>query len=329
MTTYAVVDSGTTTTRVRLWRDGAQVWSGSRSAGARDTAVDGNNAKLRAALRELLADATSAAGGAPDGIVCSGMITSNMGLWEVPHLVAPAGSDDIARGVVQQAFPELSPIPFSFVPGVKTRPASLSLTNLAEADVLRGEEAEIVGLRAWLGLTENAVFLHLGSHHKAIDVDAEGRILASRTAITGELLAAVRGHTILKSSVEELEGLDLDMDAAMAGAEATRRHGLGRASFLVRVGEQIAGLDKVTMTSYLVGALAQVDLPLLEGSAWGVANPAPVVLYGGGHFHQVLVALIEGTGREVRTVDPEAADAAAVRGALALFERSRELGVAR
>src|SRR5690606_24295472 len=146
------------------------------------------------------------------------------------------------------------------------------------------------------------------------DVDAEGRILASRTAITGELLAAVRGHTILKSSVEDLEALDLDMDAAMAGAEAARQHGVGRASFLVRVGEQIAGFDKATMTSFLVGVLAQVDLPLLEGSAWGSASPAPVVLYGGGHFHRVLVALIEGTGRDVRIVQPEVADAAAAHG---------------
>ena len=97
----------------------------------------------------------------------------------------------------------------------------------------------------------------------------------------------------------------------------------------MRVGEQIAGFDKAMMTSFLVGVLAQVDLPLLEGSAWGPGSRAPVVLYGGGHFHQVLVALIEGTGREVRTVEPEAADAAAVRGAVALFERSRELGVAR
>src|SRR5690606_135308 len=83
---------------------------------------------------------------------------------------------------------------------------------------------------------------------------------------------------------------------------AARQHGVGRASFLVRVGEQIAGFDKATMTSFLVGVLAQVDLPLLEGSAWGSASPAPVVLYGGGHFHRVLVALIEGTGRDVRSV---------------------------
>lgn len=329
MSTYAVVDSGTTTTRVRIWRDGTQVWSGSRAAGARDTAVDGNNAKLRAALRELLAEATNSAGCAPTTIVCSGMITSNMGLWDVPHLVAPVGPDDIARGIVQRSFPELSQVPFSFIPGVKTLPDSLSLANLAQADVLRGEEAEIVGLRTWMRLSENAVFLHLGSHHKAIDVDADGRILASRTAITGELLAAVRSHTILKSSVEELEGLELDMHAAMAGAEAARQHGVGRASFLVRVGEQIAGFDKATMTSYLVGVLAQIDLPLLEGSAWGTSRIAPVVLYGGGHFHQVLVALIEEAGRDVRTVEPETADAAAARGAMALFERSRELGVAR
>src|SRR5690606_26440020 len=84
---YAVVDSGTTTTRLRLWRGGAVTWSGSRAAGAKDTAVDGNTAKVEAALAELLEQCDIE----PEAIVCSGMITSNMGLFELPHLPAPAG----------------------------------------------------------------------------------------------------------------------------------------------------------------------------------------------------------------------------------------------
>ena len=79
-TTYAVVDSGTTTTRVRIWRGGEVVWSANRQVGAKDTAVDGNTAKVAAALRELLAAATAETGAEPAAIICSGMITSNMGL---------------------------------------------------------------------------------------------------------------------------------------------------------------------------------------------------------------------------------------------------------
>jgi len=45
---YLVVDSGTTTTRVRLVRGRAVVRSQTREVGARDTAIDRNSRRLRA-----------------------------------------------------------------------------------------------------------------------------------------------------------------------------------------------------------------------------------------------------------------------------------------
>lgn len=313
-TCYALVDSGTTTTRVRIWQGGQVVWSESRAVGAKDTAVDGSTARVTAALRELL-DASRAK---PDAIICSGMITSNMGLFELPHLPAPASPLQIARGMVQRHFPEISDVPLTFVPGVKTLPGEGGLTGLPSGDVLRGEEAEIAGLRRALGITEQSVFLHIGSHHKAIDVSADGSILASRTAITGELLAAVIGQTILKSSVVPLDAVEpLDMTAVRAGWKAALEHGFGRALFLVRVGEQLGAQSRETMTSYLLGVLASLDLPLLEG----VASGAPVVVYGIGSFPRILGALLPERGyTAVSVVENDVADVAAAAGAVELFE---------
>ncbi len=313
---YALVDSGTTTTRVRIWRDGRVVWSESRSVGAKDTAVDGSTARVAAALRELL----DASGAEPGAIICSGMITSNMGLFELPHLSAPASPEDIARGMVQRHLPEISDMPLTFVPGVKTLPGPDGLAGLPSGDVLRGEEAEIAGLRHELGLNQASVFLHIGSHHKAIDVGADGSILASRTAITGELLAAVAGQTILRSSVVPLEQVDassLDITAVRAGWDAAREHGFGRALFLVRVGEQLAGRSREAMTSYLLGVLASLDLPLLAG----VAPTTPVIVYGSGAFPRILGEVLPERGYAgVRVVAPEVADMAAAAGAVRLFE---------
>ena len=321
MSGYAVVDSGTTTTRLRLWQDGAVRWSGSVSAGARDTAITGDARAIREAVADLLARVTSETGERPTAIICSGMITSNLGLFEVPHLAAPAGPDELAEGIVHTTIEGVGAV--SFIPGVKTLGAGLTLDTLAAGDVLRGEEAEVTGLRAQLGLTEPATFVHFGSHHKAVDVDAAGRITASRTAVTGELLAATSEHTILRSSVVPLTDLTLDLEAMHAGARATREHGLGRALFLVRVGEQLAGLARERVTSFLIGALAALDTPLLPPPSAG----ATIVLYGHGAFPEALAALLAADGYDhVIRVDGEASDRASVEGAVALYERARGKG---
>jgi len=315
--TYAVVDSGTTRTRVRVWQGGAVTWTGDREAGARDTAIEGHTGRIRAALRELLAEARSATGATPRAAICSGMITSNLGLHEVPHLPAPAGPDELAAGIVEVRFDDAADVPFAFVPGVKTPPAARDVAGLETGDVLRGEEAEVVGLRDRLGIATAATYLHFGSHHKAVEVDADGRITASRTAITGELLAAITEHTILKSSTVPLAGLDPDPAAVTAGARAAREHGVGRAAFLVRVGEHLAGIPREHMTAYLIGALAALDLPLLAGGD----TAAPIVLYGHGVFPGVLTQLLADGTRPIVRVDGATADLAAVVGAVALYER--------
>jgi 2-dehydro-3-deoxygalactonokinase len=323
VTTLVVIDSGTSRTRARLWTGAHVGWTGERPVGARDTAIDGHNAKLRVAITELLAELLASAAVRPEAAVCSGMITSNNGLLEVPHLSAPAGPDQLARGLVRQEFPEIASIPFHFVRGVKTLPRLGDPLGLAAGDVLRGEEAEAIGLRELTGLQGPLALVHFGSHHKVVEVAADGTILRSRTAITGELLAAVSEHTILRSSLEA--GLPERPDPEMwrAGLALARTQGLGRALFLVRVGEQIGGRSKFEMTSFLLGALLSQDLPLLEDARRGGAR---VVLYGGGVFPGLLKEALEDEGwSDVALVSGEQAELAAVIGAARLYERWKEL----
>lgn len=323
MSTLAVIDSGTTRSRARLWAGGDLRWTGERPVGARDSAQDGSNRRLRVAIGELLAELTAAAGGQPEAAVCSGMITSNNGLVEVPHLVAPASPDQIARALVRHDIPEVAPVPFYFVPGVKTLPRQGDPLGLAEGDVLRGEEAEVVGLRELTGLKGPLALVHFGSHHKLVEVGADGTIRRSRTALTGELLAAVREHTILKSSLEPRIPDSPDPEHWRAGLALARSQGLGRALFLVRVGEQIGGRSKAEMTAFLLGAMLAADLPLLEDAR---SSGATVVLYGSGVFPDLLrSALFDEGWTGVHLVPREQADLAAVIGAVRLYERWKEL----
>lgn len=306
---YAVVDSGTTNTRVRLWEGRGVTRSLTRSAGARDTAVDGHNGKIRQALQEMLAEL-----GGVEAVICSGMITSAGGLLEVPHIPAPAGIAELARAVVRRDFPDIAATPFYFVPGIKTLDP-----GLLDADIMRGEEAEAIGLRELLRLSGPALLLHCGSHHKVLALDGDGRLAYSRTAITGELLAAVASQTVLKSSLAPLDELVADAAMWRLGLRAAEEQGLGRALFLVRVADVLAGRSPAEATSFLLGALMSQDLPLLATAE----QHAQVIIYGKGHFPGLLHSCLSERGRSAQVVPEEMVEVAAAVGAVRIYEHGR------
>ena len=208
-------------------------------------------------------------------------------------------------------------------------PAGFTCVKLSETLAPSQANPDFVVPQAFDGMAAFPVGrqrVRLVRNHEIRDPVSRARPLDPRAydALAGELLAAVTGQTILKSSIVSLGGLQLDLDAAVAGAEAAREQGLGRALFLVRVGEQLAGHSKDSMTSYLLGVLASQDLPLVRPAA----PDTPIVLYGGGAFVSILDSMMRAEGfSEVRVVERETAEDAAVQGAVRIFERARALGV--
>jgi 2-dehydro-3-deoxygalactonokinase len=315
---YLVVDAGTSRTRVRLWRDGAVRDELDEQVGAKDVALAGGPAPIADALRRLIATLRARHGDDVRAVVCSGMITSNVGLVEVPHATAPISLDELGRHIVRHDVAAVTDLPTYFVPGVKTVGTAGGWDGLPAFDVMRGEEVEIAGLLATLDLTLPLAFFHCGSHHKLIELSAGGVVERSVTAITGELLAAIRGSTILASSLVPLDDFVPDPAAVAAGLRHGRTLGLGRAAFLVRVGQTIAGFEAAAVTSFLLGALAALDLQLIEHE---LAASTPLVIYGGGLFPAILRdALLAEGGRDVRVVGTEASHHAAVVGTVRLLE---------
>ena len=310
----ALVDSGTTRTRLRVWDGQAVVFRAERPVGAGDVARSGGPAVLLAALAELLAEARTT--WAVEALVCSGMITSEAGLMAVAHVNAPADAAALAGGVVRADFPELAGVPCYFIPGVRTLAQTLNRQppgwdTLDEADVMRGEEVQVLGLRETLRLGGSALFLSLGSHHKLVWTSASGEIVRSRTALTGELLAAVASHTLLSSSVGTVaEWPTPRPELWRSGLEAARQHGLGRALFLVRLGQLTLGAGSDELSAYMQGAAASLTLELLPA-----ANAQPLILFGSG----ALALLAEEVGRlgwsTVRLISPQAAETASIVGA--------------
>ena len=183
----------------------------------------------------------------------------------VPHVPAPAGLDELARGVAVVSLPEVAAMPIYVVPGVRT-PAVDGPDGWFEADVMRGEECETQG--AFTAMTAEgrigpghwSVFLWPGSHTKLVEVDPSGRITRSHTTLAGEFLQAASRHTILAASLPEAMPDDPDPDAAAAGARAVEREGLGRAAFLVRIAALTGSLDARSRASFWIGASVAADV---------------------------------------------------------------------
>ena len=273
------VDTGTTNSRVWLMRGDEILAKADAHVGVRDTAKDGSPVRLRSALRELIENVRTKSEALPVCVAAAGMITSSLGLAEVPHLAAPAGIAELAAATRSHNFPDVTDLPVWLVPGVKSGQMPCELPTAAVADLMRGEETLCAGL-VLTGLAKTpATVLNLGSHWKAIRLDAEGRIAASVTSLAGELVYAAQTQTILASAVPHERLTEVNFDWLEAGMRQQRQAGLSRALFCVRLLEQSKQGSAEDRLNFLIGAFIADDLDAL--SARGVLSDSVVIVGSG------------------------------------------------
>ena len=277
------VEMGTTNTRVWLVRGNEVLGRASASVGARDTARDGSDMRIRKALRDLIKQVRTAKGEAslvrPTGVIAAGMITSPLGLAEVPHVAAPAGKCEIGARVRRDFFPDITELPVFLVPGVRSGSAKSDPQGIGESDVMRGEETLCVGLLKLGLLKAGGTLLNLGSHWKAITVDNDGRVATSVTSMSGELIHAAQSQTILASALTQGRPEKLSEEWIEAGMREQRRSGLSRALFCVRLLEQRNECTPDDRFAFLIGAFVVSDLDSLVKQGLLTSN-RPVVITG-------------------------------------------------
>lgn len=308
MSTYLCVDGGTTNTRVHLMRDGVLVDTVRISLGARAGISDKD--ALRLALREQIAALLHRNSLSETDVRCilaSGMLTSEFGLYPVDHIPAPAGICELHRGLVQAELPDISPLPFVFVPGVKIRGGSYR-----ETDVMRGEETELMGISRSVS---DCVFVLPGSHAKVIRTDEEGRITDFSTLLSGEMAAALSSHTILAGAVD-LSCPTISREYLLLGCEDAGTMGLNRTLFKTRILKTQYNRSPEETYSYFLGAVLYGDLAeILRFRA------KTVILGGRASLKHALSILLEANSAcFVITLDDTDADTAVARGMVRIFE---------
>ncbi|AYD03539.1 2-dehydro-3-deoxygalactonokinase [Neorhizobium sp. NCHU2750] len=291
----ATLDTGTTNTRVIVWRDGSPVAEAGRPVGVRDTAITGSTNKLKAAVGEALSEALSSANVSPGEdrlYLGSGMITSNAGLCEIPHLAAPAGKNELAAGMRSIELPGVADRPIWFIPGVKNRAGAISLQDCDMMDIMRGEETETIGVIHALDIKGPAVLVLPGSHAKFVGIDEAGRIAGSITSISGELLDVITRHTLIAGSVEHGFAEKVNTEALLRGADHGARLGIARSAFLVRLLDLFGDLDRDGRASFLLGAVLAGDLAALKNSdSLKVAPESHIIVAGKAGLRDALMAL--------------------------------------
>lgn len=331
MSYQITLDAGTTNTRAFLWKEGKDLlaWQ-SREIGVACTAVDGNSSRLQAAVRscvEGLLRETDIDAGKIECVLASGMITSNMGLLEIPHLIAPVGIEDLARGMVRAELPEVTGIPFRFIPGVKNRVDADR--DFAEMDMMRGEEVEAVALLETLPPHLSYLLVLPGSHTKFVAA-AQRKITGCLTTLTGELLSVLTRQTILADAVDrKFVGIDdYSPELVKLGYRTAKREGLARAAFLARILAQQAGYAAEQTANYLLGTVLEQDLRALSGSkAVSVDRNTKIVISGKEVLCRALLDLMKENGEFPQVLIYPAEKSLSSMGALAVYREAVSIGL--
>ncbi|MBB3117146.1 2-dehydro-3-deoxygalactonokinase [Pseudoduganella violacea] len=291
------IDTGTTNTRITLWRDGKAVSVAATQVGVRDTAITGSRSKLDEAVRDTIAAALEKGRTTADDVdlvLASGMITSNVGLHEIPHVLAPAGIADLARGMESELLPHIFSKPIWFVPGVRNDVENIGLHNCEEMDMMRGEEVEVMGLIERLSLRGPAMLIMPGSHSKFVCIDENNQITGCVTTLSGELLHIITHNTILADSLDRDFATEINPEMLLAGAELAKRIGLGRACFNVRTLDQFTIYQRNDRANFLLGAVLGADLLTLKNSNAIRMRPGiDVIIAGKPILKQALALLVQ------------------------------------
>lgn len=300
------LDVGSTNSRAWLVHGREVLARATAPVGVRDSARTGSTTFVREAVRALIAEVS--AGESVALAVAAGMITSSLGVAEVPHVLAPAGVEDLASAAVVIDDPDLAPAPIALVPGVRT-----GAGEAQHGDVMRGEETLALGAVAGGLLPRGGTLLTAGSHWKLSRVDVNGRVAGSRTSLGGETVHAWQTATILRSSLPEGPLDRVDAAWVARGAAAARAEGLLRAAFQVRVLDQAGAADPVERFNWLVGAAVAADLDALL-AAGQLTRGAAVLVSGPSAVPDVWAHLLRAADCVPDVLGPEAAEGAFIAG---------------
>jgi 2-dehydro-3-deoxygalactonokinase len=182
----------------------------------------------------------------------AGMVGSRQGWVEADYVPCPSGLDDFVAHLRPVGAASRRSRDIAIVPGASCRRDGVP-------DVLRGEEVKVLGVLELLE-TDTAVVVSPGTHCKWMTVE-NGRLASFATAMTGEVYALFRRHSILArgmppESEDELDGAAFD-DGVRRALDGCN---LLQTAFGVRTLSLFGELPAAALASYLSGLVIGDEL---------------------------------------------------------------------
>jgi 2-dehydro-3-deoxygalactonokinase len=264
----AIVDMGTTNTRLTVVDRSGEVYASAKGEfGVKDCASTGSKEILIKGLNRLIETIQERKNVSLDQIermIGVGMITSDIGLLDVPHRIAPVALEDLAAHVQETSIRDIPLSPILFIPGIKNRVENLSWGSLGEMDFMRGEETQVFGAINLYEIQVPVTFMFLTSHTKLIDVDEQCRITRSFTTMSGQMFDALRVHSFLASSLPGQNPSGIHQEALLRGVEMGLEVGILRAGLMVRFMHILMHTSPEERFSFLEGIIIGSDIQAIR-----------------------------------------------------------------
>ena len=216
-------------------------------------------------------------------MLLAGMAGSNRGWVDAPYLPCPCGIDDLVRNLIWAGERE------AIIPG-------LSYVGDGRADVMRGEEVQLLGAIAAGDIAADALVCHPGTHNKWVVVQG-GEVTRFRTVMTGELFNLLKNHSIIG---DRLQG-DVMVDPAFNSGVA---HGLEHTDltselFAIRARWLLGVAEPEASASYASGLLIGSDVRI------GLAGIDHAIVMGRPELTRLYAAAIARAGGTPSELDGE------------------------
>lgn len=310
MSFYITVDGGTTNTRINLVKNRKIIDSIKLNIGAKST-IDNPDLlqkELKGAIQKLL-QKNCLTEKDVIRVLASGMITSEFGLCNLPHIETPAGIYELHNHMHETVISEITTIPFVFIRGVKT--CSLAFEN---TDIMRGEETELMGI--YNPCYGKCIYVLPGSHSKIIRVDENGKIRNFSTMLTGEMAAALSQYTILKDAVD-LSVSDADTEYLLKGFDFCKKAGINQALFKTRILKNVFKNTKEEIYSFFLGVILCNEITQIINS-----DEKTVVLGGKAQLKNAMAVILQSrTDKKIVVLDKETVNSSTSVGAVKIFEK--------